>query len=166
MHLKALHRPARANGLLVAARRPWPREPARSPVADAVENRGRRQRCPAAQKRIEDHVTGIRKCLDEELHQHPWERGGMRSLRALRFGFDYVAGACQAAESAVVVAGPRLTGGRSARHTAGAGRWGSSACSICWSPQSSGSGHCTPAVCAADRYSWTVLCEIEQLRAI
>jgi hypothetical protein len=34
------------------------------------------------------------------------------------------------------------------------------------SSQLSGNGHLTPAACAADRYSWTVLWEIEQLRAI
>jgi hypothetical protein len=35
-----------------------------------------------------------------------------------------------------------------------------------WSHQPSGSGQLTLAAWAAERYSWTVLCEIEQLRAI
>jgi chitodextrinase len=34
------------------------------------------------------------------------------------------------------------------------------------SSQLSGNGHLRPAACAADAYSWTVLWEIEQLRAI
>jgi len=33
-------------------------------------------------------------------------------------------------------------------------------------PQLSGNGHFTPAACAADTYSWTVLWETAQLRAI
>ena len=49
---------------------------------------------------------------------------------------------------------------------AGAGLCGNSVRSICWSFQFSGAGHFTPAACAADKYSWTVLCEMEQLRAI
>src|SRR5579872_1378177 len=49
------------------------------------------------------------------------------------------------------------SGSRCLRHTAGVGRWGNSFCSICVSFQSSGNGHGTPAVCAADMYSWTVL---------
>ena len=41
----------------------------------------------------------------------------------------------------------------------------SSVRSICWSFQFSGAGHFTPAACAVDKYSWTVLCEMEQLRS-
>ncbi len=49
---------------------------------------------------------------------------------------------------------------------AGAGRYGNSGRSICWSSQFSGAGHFIPAACAADKYSWTVLGEMEKLRAM
>src|SRR5579885_2671477 len=59
-------------------------------AADAAEHFRGSDRSSAAAERIEDHVSSVRKCLDEELDQLAREGSRVRSLAALGLDFDHV----------------------------------------------------------------------------